>query len=221
MKSILLAIAFLLTPAIALADDLSLTGTAGVQSQYVERGVSVSADEPSLGLDLRLSNVFVDGLFVSGDFNTVETNPTNDLSLRSDVGIGYANGLNGFDWQVSLNRVTNSALYLDDYTEAQANASYGWVFAQVNQGLTDGVNQDTYVAVGAKDEVVNGLTVGVLLSGVRYDVNDEFRYNNTEAFASYKVWKGLEVFGTYSIGGDDINGNDLDNEGWVGVRYNF
>jgi hypothetical protein len=217
-KASLLALALFAGTASA-AENAQVTTT--IQSKLMHEGVVVSEDV-SVGLGMRFSDVLLDGVFVRTDFNSVTLSPLSDsLSVRSDLGVGYA----GSNWEASLNRVMNPVVYAGDYTDARFRATHGGFFTELKQGLTTGVNKDTYLSAGIEQDVA-GITVGGLVSAVRYDtagvtVRDEVEFNNAEVFARYNVWRDLDVNVNYSYGGRDRAGRDIGNQVWGGLTYRF
>ena len=224
LKTSLLALALLAASGTALAGDNTVNLTA--QTKLVERGVLVT-DHASVGLDLRFNDVVLDGAFVRADFDTVsDTTPVSgSVTFRSDLGVGYGNTLLGNEWEVSVNRVLNPVIYAGDYTEARLNVKRGPLFVAVQQGLTDGINEDTYAAVGVK-QAVGPVTLGGLVSATRYNdltgsLKDEVKFTNAELFAQYNVWRNVDLNVNYSYGGDRITGQKIDNQVWGGVTVRF
>lgn len=214
----------------AFATGTTLTGTTTVQSEYNYRGKSVS-DDASVGVALRASNVLVDGLFVTGETNTLNVTPLNDSRFRSEVGVGYAHTFGKVETEASLNRVFNPILYGDDYTEVRARAGYSYFFVEAAQGLTDGVNRDTYVAIGAEAQLNPRWTGSVKASAVSYNLNDHTsfawpdsqstHFNNLEVTTTYNVWRNLDGFLTFSEGGRNFDGSEIKNQLFGGLKYRF
>lgn len=223
IKASLLALALFAGTASA-ADNAQVN--VSVQDKLMDHGTVVSNDA-TVGLGLRFSDVFVDGTFVRANFDSIsDTTPINgNLTFRSDIGVGLTGDLIGNKWEVSVNRVLNPVIYSDDYTEARARISRGILFAEVNQGFTSNVNEDTYLAVGVETTaIIPALKVGALASAVRYDGDSLFtesKFNNAEVFARYNVWRNLDAKVSYSYGGNDRLGNDVGNQVWGGLNYRF
>lgn len=220
---------------IALGLSLAISGTAAAadntvtvtaQTKLMNHG-RVVADHTSVGLGLRFNDVFVPGTFVRANMDSLSNlTPINDtITFRSDVGVGFTGKLAGTDWELSANRTLNPVVYADDYTEARLRLKRGVLFTEINQGLTSGVNRDTYIAVGA-ERSFGKATVGGLVSTVRYNMQnvafrDEFNFNNAEVFARYNAWKNVDLNVNYSYGGKDRNGVDIKNQVWGGVTARF
>lgn len=182
----------------------------------------------TVGLDVRFDDILIDGLFVSGDFDSFTTlTPANEgIRFRSDLSAGFAGKLGQkSSWEVSVARTLNPLVTAEDYTEVRGRVKTGLLFAEVTQGLTTDVNKDTYIAVGL-EQTIGDLTAGVLASTVRYNednlgLKDEFEFNNAEVFVKWNAWRNLDAQVNYSYGGRDRFGNDLDNVFWGGVSYRF
>lgn len=221
IKASILALALFAGSATA-ADNTQ--ANASLQSKLMNRGTVVS-DTATVGLGLRFDDVVLDGAFVRANFDSVSgLTPFNDsISFRSDLGVGYGSTLLGNKWEVSANRVMNPVIYADDYTEARARVSRGMLFVEAAQGLTSGVNNDTYLAVGAEQTLLPGLAVGALASAIRYDGSNAsaMNFNNVEVFARYNVWRNLDAKLNYSYGGNDRMGNKMQNQVWGGINYRF
>lgn len=214
----ILAVALLAASTAAFAGDS--TATVSVQSDNVYRG-QVLSEDVSAGLGLRFDNVVVDGLFVTGDFSTLTLSPANDtITVRSDFGAGYKFGTS-LPVTVSVNRVLNPVLYSADYTEARASVGFGKAYAEIGHGLTADVNRDTYIALGYQTKLGERLTLGGKVSAFHYDGNAENRFNNTELTATYNIWRNLDASVTYSHGGSDLTGGEIDNRLFGGFGYRF
>jgi hypothetical protein len=196
------------------------------QTKLMDHGTLVS-DDTTLGIGLRFNDVLAKGAFVRANFDSIsDVTPLNDsVTFRSDIGAGFTGTLAGNTWELSANRVMNPVIYADDYSEARARLTRGPLFVELNQGLTTGINKDTYIAAGIQQSF-GGLTVGGLVSTVRYNndalqLRDEFEYNNAEVFARYNVWQNLDVNVNYSKGGLTATGEEIDNQVWGGLNYRF
>lgn len=224
----------------------TVTGTVTVQSEYNDNGQSVS-DDASVGLALRASDVLLEGVFVTAEVNSLNVTPLNDARTRSEIGFGYVTRLGSFhnvSLEGSVNRVFNPVLYRADYTELRARAGYSYFFVEAAHGLTNGVNRDTYVAIGAEAQFNPRWTGSVKVSAMNYDLSDTYiqtscgsiegcgpyiqrghgsdnRYNNFEASTTYNVYGNFDVFATFSEGGRDALGSEISNQFWGGVQYRF
>ena len=241
MKNVILGIVLALGTTAVFAQSLDLTGDVSVGSRYLYRGVELNTD-PTVGGFLKLDNILTPGLYVSGQVDSLSTTPLNSSTARSDIAVGFHSGLglDGFNADVSLHRVYNPSIYAsapyyqysnnvfqDDYTEARLRlsynvADYATVYGEGGQILSSGFSKDTYVALGVEtDKLLPDLTVGALVSGEHYRDAGTTRYNNSEIYASYKVWRGLSAEARYSFGGKFVDDSNIDNNSYVGLKYNF
>lgn len=241
MKNVILGLILSLCTTVGFAQELNLSGDVDVGSRYIYRGVELNND-PTVGVEGKLDNVLVPGLYVTGSANSLSTTPLNSTTTRSDVGVGYHNdlGTENFDVDVSLHRVWNPSIYAsaqfanvypnvfqNNYDEARARVSYKWFgfatsYLEVGQIVSTGFSRDTYGAVGLEANVFSpDLTVGAKVSGEHYRDASVTRYNNSEAYASYKLWKGLSAEASYSFGGKYVDNSNIDDHAYVGVRYSF
>lgn len=242
MKNLVLGVLLALGATSAFAQDqnLDLSGDVSVGSRFIYRGLELNNDA-TYGVEGKLDNVVVPGLYVSGQANTLSTTPVNSTTTRSDVGVGFHNslGLDGLNVDVSLHRVWNPSAYAssayynpysnvfqNNYNEARATVSYDLglakVYGQVGQVVSTGFSRDTYTAAGVEtNALLPQLTVGALVSGEHYRDAGVTRYNNSEVYASYNVWKGLSAEARYSFGGKFVDNTNIDNYSYAGVRYSF
>jgi hypothetical protein len=252
MKSIFscLIVGFLAIGSVsAYADNLTLSGDIGVETNDVYRGELLSNNGSAFG-DVKLDNIFLDGLYARVSGNTTNLAPINGAStLPLDYGVGYAREVGNFGYDVSVNHTYNTVFYPLDYTEVRGEVSYKIfdnvkLYTQVGQLVTSALPKDTYGAVGAEytDKTFTNLTVGVLTSAYRYGGagtvgnftssgdfttqyvdNHQTKYNNTQLYASYPVsfLPGVSLLGGYSFGGTDRFGDNIGNQGWLGAKYSF
>lgn len=227
MKNFIFATIIALFGATGIANAADASATVSVTSDNVYRGQVIS-DDVSVGLGLRFDDVIFPGVYVRGDFNSVELTPLSDtIRFRSDAGVGIAGTYGAFGLDASVNRVFNPIVYSADYTEARLRATAGIFFAELGQGITSGVNKDTYVATGVEIAATDRLSIGGLVSAYRYDdgtraiTRDNSRFNNAEVYASYNVARNLDIFANYTYGLRDAFGTDIDNRVYGGIRYRF
>ena len=204
-----------------------LTGEVGVVSRDIYRGVQTN-DEVSAFASARVSNLFVDGLFVDGSFNTIDNEKG-----RGRVGVGYGLTHGDFSWEVSANRnIWADQFAVEDFTEFTGRVGYNIlgvskVFAEVSYA-PNAVGNDldvTYATAGVDFLVTDKFTVGAAVTGYNFEVEggpSDTTYHATYVTASYNVWNKFDVFGQYSFGGDAPYGlGNIDNVSNVGVRYRF
>jgi hypothetical protein len=221
MRKTILALSLAVLSFGAYASDLSSRVTVSAASDLIYRGEDVTGSQGTVGLELEFNNVLFNGVYFSTAANTVEATPLNDyVDARVDVEAGYAGVYEDFGYSVGLARVVNPVNYVDDYTEVRVRGNYRFAYAELGQGLTDGVNQDTYFAVGVEDRLFwEPLLLGVSASVVNYD-NGDTDFNNVQVYGQYDLYEGLVAEAGYSWGGNRLN-LSLDDHAWVGVTYTF
>ena len=209
---------------VSLKQDAPATeGEIRVGSEFVYRGVSTSPDQDAtVGLDFRVNNVGLPGLFVTSKFDAYRVQPIEDATqVRSDLGVRVGLVLaDVLDVELSVHRVHNPNFRAPSYNEPRVRIGYDIFYAKFEYNEKNG---NYYTAVGVDYPVtfVDGLTVGALASGIDFDSTDKFRFNNAEVYARYNVWGDLDLIGAYSYGGKDALGFDRKNEAWVTAAYRF
>lgn len=226
MKSLVLALTLALTATSSVAAQTNSTVEFRAGSDLIYRGQELTSSEGTVGVGVLFDNVVLEGVYVSGDFDTLEFTPVNDnVRVRTDFEVGYGAEWNNFVYSASLARVLNPVSYPADYTEFRLRGQYSYFYGEVGQGLTDNVNTDTYFSVGVEGPLfVEELLVGASTSFISYD-GDPFgpsnvEWNNLQVYASYDVWRELDINAGYSFGGDKPSVG-LDDHAWVGVSYTF
>lgn len=221
MKKTLLSLSLFTASIGAYASTLTSTVSVEAASDLIYRGQDVTGSQGTVGVGLQFENVLLDGVYFSTLANTIEATPLNDdIDLRVDVEVGYAAVYNDFGYSVSLARVVNPVNYVDDYSEFRLRGNYHFAYAEFGQGLTNGVNQDTYFSAGVEGRLFwEPLLVGVSASVVNYD-NGDTEFNNVQVYGRYDLYKGLVAEAGYSWGGDRLN-IPIDDHAWVGVKYTF
>lgn len=226
MKSLVLALTLAMASTVSVASESNSTAVFRAGSDFVYRGQDLTGSQGTVGLGLLFDNVVWDGVYVSGDFDTVEVTPLNEnTQVRTDFQVGYGNIWNDFTYSVSLARVLNPVSYHSDYTELRARGQYSIVYGEVGQGLSNDINTDTYFAVGVEGRpFTQELLLGTSASFISYDGDaygvSNVEWNNLQVYASYDLWRELDVNVGYSFGGDKpLVG--LDDHTWVGASYTF
>lgn len=231
-----------------MAADLNLSGDVGVDTKNVYRGQELS-DSINYNGRVRVDNILLDGFFVEGSVSTLNTSPIKNVDARTEWNAGWHGQYDRLGVEVSVARVyTSKADYASirdfhvynsfNYNELRGKLTYQLndmfkVYGFVGQGFANpdfdkGFDvryylggQNTYFGAGVEAALTNELTVGALTSAQHYDNISKTRYNNSELYASYNVWSGLELEGRYSFGGKSVFNTDISNVGYVGVRYRF
>lgn len=240
MKKMFLALVLAFASASAFASQGTASVSAEVASDYLYRGQSVTGDRPAVTAGLHLQDLVVKGTFVNLTGTTIDlTDLDRDGALRTELEVGFGHKVGRLDTSLSVARVLNPVLYSADYTEARLGAEFELtknlaVTGQYAQILNSDVGDDRYASLGLKysNFLVDGLTVGGLVSAQDYKSADRTEFNNAELFATYALSKNVEVFGLYSWGGKsvlsltdraDVNfhASDLSDQGAVGLRVKF
>ena len=211
--------------------------TVGVGSDNIVRGESITEDSMSVNLGLRFDDLLFSGAYLRGDTSTIQLTPvTDNVRFRSDVGVGYVfdmTRLGGLSADFSVNRVLNSVLHEEDYSEVRFFVTTDWnlfnfldFYANANYTL-NGLN-DTYTGVGvvARDFFVEGLNLRTSVNFYRFDEADDFgvdswNRNNWEFGADYNVWRNVSVTALYSSGRVGLARTTINNEWVVGLRATF
>jgi hypothetical protein len=224
--SLTAALSLVLASSVVSASEIESTVEFRAASDLIYRGQELTSSEGTVGVGFLFDNVVLDGVYVSGDFDTLEFTPvTDNVRVRTDFEVGYGSVWNNFVYSASLARVLNPVAYPEDYTEFRLRGQYSYFYGEIGQGLTDNVNTDTYFSVGVEGPVfVEQLLVGASTSFVSYD-GDPFgpsnvEWNNLQVYANYNVWRELDINAGYSFGGDKPSVG-LDDHAWVGVSYTF
>lgn len=205
----------ILVPGLYVSGQVNTLSTTPVNSTTTRSDVGAGFHN-SLGLDgfdadFSVHRVYDPSIYASTFYRTphlVSVNPTTH-SVTVNVGDVKSNTLQ------------------DDYTEARAKLSYNvggvaTVYGEVDQVVSTGFSRNTYAAAGVETKaLLPQLTVGALVSGEHYRDAGVTRYNNSEVYASYNVWKGLSAEARYSFGGKFVDNTNIDNYSYVGVRYSF
>ena len=220
------ALALAVVSSVSVASESDSTAVLRAASDFVYRGQDLTGSQGTVGLGLRFDNVVWDGVYVAGDFDTVEVTPLNDnTQVRTDFEVGYSNVWNSLNYSVSLARVLNPVNYSSDYTELRARGQYSFVYAEVGQGISNDINTDTYFSVGIEGRPFSpNLLLGTSVSFINYDGDavgvSNVEWNNYEVYASYDLWRELDVAVGYSFGGDTPTVG-LDDHAWIGASYTF
>lgn len=214
----LLVICTLMFSGLAFASD-NIDASTWLSSDYLYRGESLSGGEAAAGLDLRVSNIVFDGVFVSAETAVWDLGGTD--ANRIDAGVGYGSSL--FDgrlgYSLSAHRVIGSEL--ESYSELRVG-----VFTDLNsqfrlfggiEHLVDGRDsKDTFIEAGLRLTITDFLWSSVSASAVHNDERDNTDFHNASVSVGWQLLPGLSLVGKYSHGGDR-----LDNEHSVSVRYSF
>lgn len=199
----------------------TVSGDIGVMNRDVYRGIETSNDVSVFG-NIRINDLFIDGLFVTGSANSI-----NDNYGRSQVGVGYEFDIADFNFQFSVNRYFWSDRYIpNDYTEYTGKLNYSLnemvnLYGEVSHTPDFSGMSLTYSELGFNLNVTEKLLVSAYGSAIRYNDIDDTKYHNSGLRFSYTLFENFDLIGQYSFGGDlpyDINLKDTNS---IGFRYRF
>ena len=220
LSALLLALSLVALSPQAMATDAS--GDLSLQSKFLDRGLVVS-DDASAVLNLRVTDVVFDGVFLSTQLATTDVF-SGDLQLRTDLGVGYTYDFGVVDLTGSLNHLDNTALYADSFNEVRGEvgvqvATPVRVYGRVARVLS-GAEDDTYFGVGVDAQITDKLGVSALATGYAYDLGGT-KFNNAELTARYALYREFYGFGTYSTGGRNLVSASIPDQWLVGVGVKF
>lgn len=215
----------------AVASGPALTGQIGLSNHYIDRGVETSND-PSLNLQLDADGLFVPGVFVSADLNTLDLN-RHDLKVRTDYGAGFHQDLGtALDYALSVHHVSHS-IYNDGKTYNEARGEVGLrvvpsvrLFVHASQPLNATYN-DTYYGGGATytpDWLDNRLSLTADADFYRHTGTTLHTFNNADFSATLALTNHVNVFGLYSYAHDQhgLHGDpNLSNVWETGLTVKF
>ena len=249
MRNIILAI--LLALSLNVAYGTEGEGHIELRTDNLYRGELLPTNDVAVSAMFRLDDLFVDGLYVQTDIDTIEgldptevpmsavdclTNKidrvcTMTLSPRVYAAVGYETRLWGLMVDTSLARMFNPVLHDSDYFEVGLKVRTDLdlldgldVYGHVSHTF-DGVEQ-WYVGGGLilEDVLVDDLELRAGVNFYHYEralTLSDWTRNNFEFSAQYEVLNDIELFSEWSIGHRGALGGELDNEYLFGVRFRF
>jgi predicted porin len=232
MKKTLLITAILaaVLASTAQAQVVSVVGDIGVTSNYIDRGVSMSNKNPSVGGTIGLqAKVGPVDAFVNGTGDTINPKGSN-LKALGKVEAGAGLGLLGASVQGGLRQYMNfgnpgtSLNFREAFVRASLPVAAGRLFGEYNytvQSNTLGLH-DTFASVGYEHSILTpALVMGGLVEVKNYKVEGITKVNDIALTARYNLTKQLNVYAQQNLGGKDAADRRLDNLTSVGVRYSF
>jgi hypothetical protein len=234
MKKLLLSVAaFAMIALGSAAAATEVTVNAGITSNYINRGISATADSslasnpgatgPSAtaGVKVKIEN----GLFGSAQMYTVR--PGDGTNLEMIGVVGFSKNAGGVDYSVGYSQhfYTGAGTASKDrnYGEMFGQASYLGVNALVAQTVVTTANgsNDTFVRVGYTTPTFYGITGDIGTSYTFYRDSGERMHTATDLSVSYQVQKNTKLVVLYSLGGLNAGGVQLANQASVGVNVGF
>jgi uncharacterized protein (TIGR02001 family) len=238
MKKLFLAVLFMVG-AVGSASAAEVYGSVGLDSNYVFEGLSRSDKDPSVNGTIGVNGPV--GLFIEAEAHSVRVPSENrvfvDPTVEFTPRLGIKNHIDGFNYSVFIERYdyTGSDRLLPvstmNNTRVGATGEYMGVFGKVTQisqsnekTVFGDISKDTTYTIGYQHEFpVAGkkLNAGIDAIYVNYDIANVSKYTATEVFASYPIWKKVDLVAKASFGGKDVTDAKLDDQYNIGVKYTF
>jgi len=206
-------------------------GSVELKTDSLYRGELITSDDLAASATLRLTDLFVDGLYVEGSADTLKAEDLDDISLRARGAVGFVGSLWGLKIDASVSEMFNPVLHSDDYNEVSVEvqtdlrfAEHFDLFGHMSHAFDDVDQWYAGVGVIGRDVLVEGLSakVGVNFYHFERDLTlDDWTRNNVETSLTYRVLDQVDAFALWSVGHRGVVDQELDNEYLFGVRVNF
>ena len=244
MRNFIAVVVLSLLPFMAYAAESE--GNIELKNGSLYRGQDLTFDELSLSGRLAITDLILDGFYVQGDFDLVQTETLETVAaklndtrrvirigddLRSRVAFGFRGTLWGLVADLSVARFIDPVIQLEDYNEVSLELQTDWrladhfdLYGHVAHAFDDAEQWHTGVGVVGRDLLVKGLHASAGVNFYHYERSltlDDWTRNNFEVNASYRLFDTVDLFSTYSVGHRGWFGQELDNEFLVGVRISF
>lgn len=242
-KKSLLTIFALATSLLAMAMQVNasdMTVKAGVTTDNLFRGESLSTGNPTVLLETKLSGLKYNS-YISMDGALKDSTPLlGDGTVTADLGVGKVYSVPRLKTtvDVSLHRlVNNPVVNSSGYNEFRLLADtnfYGDNHLTYGVYTGTGKNKTQYFTLGLRKDglFVDGLTASATTYVKRVmSTADGYRFNNLELSASYRLTDNLDLTARYSVGGhtvsrsldgiSKITSNDIPSRSALEVRYSF
>ena len=204
-----------------------LSGNIGVVSQYIFRG-GVENDDASVqgGLDWAASN----GIYVGFWGSNLGYGDDGANGVEADFYAGWGGG-DDFTWDLGVYYYNYINVSDANVPELYANIGWGPVSAGLNYAAGDAAwtnKGDIYWTLGAEGEV-GGFTLGALAGWYTYKKEGKFISSTSDSgfrdlslYVSHPLGAtGADMGLTYIVGGDDRDGNGLDDNFVFSVSMGF
>ena len=244
MRNFIAVVVLSLLPFTAFAAESE--GNIELKNNSLYRGQDLTFDELSLSGRLAITDLILDGFYVQGDFDLVQTETLETVAaklnetrrvirigddLRSRVAFGFRGTLWGLVADLSVARFIDPVIQLEDYNEVSLELQTDWrladhfdLYGHVAHAFDGAEQWHTGVGVVGRDLLVEGLHASAGVNFYHYERSltlDDWTRNNFEVNASYRLFDTVDLFSTYSVGHRGWFGQELDNEFLVGVRISF
>lgn len=210
---------------------LESQGSVELKTDSLYRGELITSDDLGASATLRLSGLFVDGLYVEGSADTLRADDLDDISLRARGAVGFVGSLWGLTVDASVARMFNPVLQSEDYNEVSLEVQTNWglaghfdAFGHVSHAMSDVDQWYAGVGIVGRDLLVEGLSAKAGVNFYHYDRSltlSDWTRNNVETSLTYRLFDTVDAFALWSIGHRGVVDQELDNEYVLGVRVNF
>ena len=229
MRNIIAVVVLSLLPYMAFATESE--GSIELKTDSLYRGELITSDDIGASATLRVSDLFLDGLYVEGSADTLSADDLDDISLRARSAVGFVGSLWGLRVDTSFSRVFNPVLQADDYNEVSVElqsdlslVGHFDLFGHVSHAMSEVDQWYAGFGVVGRDLLFEGLTAKAGVNFYHYDRKltfDDWTRNNVEASLTYRFFDTFDAFALWSIGHRGSVGQQIDNEYVLGVRVNF
>lgn len=206
-----------------------ISGNIGAVSKYIFRG-GVESDTPAVqgGLDWAADN----GIYVGYWGSSLDYGDDDSSNgIENDFYVGWSGGEN-LTWDIGL-----LYYYYINLSDANTPEAYGSIgFGPVTLGTTYALDDsawtnqgDMYWTLAAEGEIVGGFTIGAKAGWYTYEKSGEY-INSTESSGfrdldlsiSHALGStGADMGLNYIVGGEDRDGNDLDDQVVLSFTFGF
>jgi uncharacterized protein (TIGR02001 family) len=200
----------------AFADDLSVTGSLGVVSNYLFRGITQTSAKPAVqgGINLGYNGIYA-GVWGSNVNWLTDFQGYGSGSLETDWLVGYAGSVGDVSYDVGATYFyypgTKNGAYTADTTEGHVQVGYKWVSAKYSYYFSDGTfgfsnsrGSDYLEANASVPFGDSGFTGGAHVGHFKFKNNSNYDYTDWNVSVAYALPKAYTVSLMYS----DTDAND-------------
>lgn len=194
----------------AFADDLSVTGSLGIVSNYLFRGISQTSGKAAVqgGVNLGYRGFYA-GVWGSNVNWLTDFQGYSSGSLETDWLVGYAGNVGDFSYDVGTTYFyypgTKNGAYTADTKEAHAQIGYKWISAKYSYYYSDGTfgfsnsRGSDYLEANASVPFGNsGFTGGAHYGHFNFKNNGAQNYSDWNVSVAYALPKDYSVSVMYS-----------------------
>ena len=215
------ATALLAGPTTAVADELSVNMS--VVSQYVLRG-GAETSGPALqgGIDYEMAS----GLYVGTWWSSLE-NEGDDTASELDFYVGYAGSAGDFDYDLGVvyyhYLTEDDDLSDDSMPEFYVGGGMGPFGATLFYAMDDGFADegDSYMEFGYGTDLPADFGFDLTVGYAMWDDSEEdSNLTDTTLSLSYPIGEA-SASANYMVGGEDGDGDDIDDKFWFGISWAY